>query len=157
MFNKKGHGTKVPPLKKTPLTSRPHQCHTETRGAHARLHNDVQQVVIPGLNSYCCQVANHSLGTHLVATDTPRATPWWAAQVRALSLLTVQISTTTQWPCCSQLQTIHLPARCRGPRTLQEELDAQLETCKTTVVYSGVENTGQMAAGGRRGAKDGCR
>lgn len=139
----KGHGTKVPPLKKMPLTSRLHQCHTETRRAHAKLHNDMWQLAIPGLNSY--QVANHSLGTYLVATDTPRATPWWAAQVRPLGLLTGQISTTTQWPCRSQLQTIHLPARCRGPRTLQEELDAQLETCKATVVCSGVDSTGQMA------------
>lgn len=102
------------------------------------------QVAIPGLNA---TVANHSLGTHLAATDTPRATPRWTAQVRALSLLTVRISTTTQRPCYSQLQTIHLLAQGRGPRTM-------------TVAYSSAESTVPMAAGGRtenrRGTKDGA-
>lgn len=106
----------VPPLKIMPLAAGPHQCHTDTRGAHAKLRNDRWQVAIPGLNSHCCQVANHSLGMNLVAIDTLRATPRWTAQVRARSLLAVQISTTTQWPCHSRLQTIYLPAQHReGP------------------------------------------
>lgn len=92
-------------------------------------------------------VANHSLGTHLVATDTPRATSRWTAQVRALSFLTVRISTTTQWPCYSQLQTIHLLAQGRGTHMM-------------TVAYSSAESTVQMAAGGRtknrRCTKDGA-
>lgn len=132
MFNKKAMGPKCHLLRKhcylpglVSATQRPE----EHVPSYARA---MWQLAIPGLNSYRCQVANHSLGTHLVATDTPRATPRWTAQVRALRLLTVQISTTAQWPSyppSSPGQKPWDPPRGAGCTVVDRQDNSSLRRC----------------------------